>query len=277
MTTGRTALAAAVARLRAAGVPDAAGDARRLLAHALDCAPARLLLELSEPLPKSVAARFEADIAARAARRPVAQIIGARDFFGRRFRVTPDVLDPRPETETLVLAALEVPFATVIDLGTGSGAILVTLLAERPQARGIGTDLSAAALEVARHNAAALGVGDRARFMRAHWYDGLAAQADLIVSNPPYIAASEIAGLDPEPREHEPRIALTDGGDGLAAYRAIAADARAHLCARGRLMVEIGPTQADDVRALMRAAGLRDIALRRDLDGRARVISARAP
>ncbi len=277
MSTARDVLVAAVARLRAAGVPDAAGDARRLMAHALDCAPARLMLVLPEPLPGVAAARFEAAIAARAARRPVAQIIGARDFFGRRFRVTPDVLDPRPETETLVRAALEVPFATLIDLGTGSGAILVTLLAERPEGRGIGTDLSAAALGVARENAAALGVQDRARFVCAHWYEGLATRADLIVSNPPYIATAEIAGLDPEPRDHEPRMALTDGGDGLAAYRAIAAGARAHLCAGGRLMVEIGPTQAEAVSALMRGAGLRDIALRRDLDARARVISARAP
>ena len=275
--TARAVLAAAAARLRAAGVPDAAGDARRLMAHALGCGPERLLMVLSEPLTRDAAARFETAVAARAARCPVAQIVGARDFFGRRFRVNADVLDPRPETETLVQAALDQPFETVIDLGTGSGAVLVSLLAERPEAQGIGTDLSEPALAVARANAAALGVADRARFVRADWYRGLAARADVIVSNPPYIAAAAIAALDPEPRDHEPRMALTDGGDGLGAYRAIVAGARAHLAEGGALMVEVGPTQAEAVAGLMRAAGLEGIALHRDLDGRARVVAACAP
>ncbi len=273
------ALADAARQLAAACVSDAPRDARRLLAHAMGVDPARLTLHLQDDLTPDAAARFAEAVAARLRRQPVSQITGQRLFFGRSFRVTPDVLDPRPETEVLVAAGLQEPFVRVLDLGTGSGAILLTLLAERAGATGLGTDASAAALDVARANAQALGLADRAQFAPGDWWQAVPddARFDLIVSNPPYIAEAEMAGLAPEVRDWEPRLALTPGGDGLDAYRAIAAGAAAHLAPGGRLLVEIGPTQAGAVAALLAAAGLADLRVLPDLDGRDRVVTARTP
>ncbi len=275
--TAAEALRAAIPVLAAAGIEDAPRDARLLLAHAMGIAPDRLTLHLPDPLDPAAAARLAAALAARAARQPVAQITGRRLFWGRPFQVTRATLDPRPETETLVAAALEQPFARVLDLGTGTGCILVTLLAERPAATGTGLDLSPAALAVAKANAAALGVADRARFALSDWFAAAEGRHDLIVANPPYIAAAEMADLAPEVRDWEPHLALTPGGDGLAAYRAIAAGAGAHLMPGGRLLLEIGPTQGAAVAGLLHAAGLVDVAIRKDLDGRDRVLAARAP
>lgn len=264
----------AVARLAAAGVADPPGDARRLLAFALGIAPDRLLLHLPDPVGPEAGARFAAALRARAARRPVAQIIGERLFWGRRFRVTRDTLDPRPETEVLVAAALERPFDRLLDLGTGTGAILLTLLAERGEARGLGTDISPAALAVAAENAACLGLEARAQLRLSDWFGAVEDVFDLIVANPPYIAAEEMAGLSPEVRDWEPHLALTPGGDGLAAYRAIAGGAGAHLAPGGRVLVEIGPRQGAAVAALFRQAGLESVQVIPDLDGRDRVVHA---
>lgn len=271
-------LAGAVRQLDAAGVPDAGRDARRLMAHALEVPPARLSLALPEPMTVEAQARFATLIARRAERVPLSHITGEREFWGRAFRVTGDVLDPRPETETLIAAALEAPFASVLDLGTGSGCILLTLLAERPGTIGTGTDLSPGALAVAAENRARLGLDPSAALLPGSWTDPLSADArfDLIVSNPPYIAAGEMDGLSLEVLRHEPRMALTDEGDGLAAYQAIAARAPAHLAPGGRLMVEIGPTQGPSVAALFASAGLRDVTVRPDMDGRDRVVSAKS-
>jgi release factor glutamine methyltransferase len=275
--TGTEAVRAATARLAAAGVEGAARDARWLLADALGLAPDRLAARLDEPLAPEAAARFEAAVAARARRQPVAQITGRRAFWGRDFAVTPDVLDPRADTETLVALALAEPFGSVLDLGTGSGCLLVTLLAERPGATGTGSDLSEAALAVARANAARHGVADRAAFLHADWFAGIDGRFDLIVANPPYIAADEIADLEPEVRAWEPRSALTDGGDGLAAFRAIAAGTAAHLAPGGRLIVETGAGQGAAVAALLDAAGLESVACHADLEGRHRAVTARRP
>ena len=272
--TGAEALAVALPDLRAAGIDTPLRDARLLLAHALNVAPGRLTLHLQDTLGEAEARAFFRFIQQRAARRPVSQIVGGRLFFGRWFQVTPDVLDPRPETETLVALALEHGFERVLDLGTGSGAILLTLLAERPGATGVGTDISQAALAVAARNAAALEVAARAMLIRADWFAGVAGRFDLVVCNPPYIAADEMAGLLPEVRAHEPHAALSPGGDGLDAYRAIAAGVREHLTPNGRLMVEIGPTQGGAVAALFAAVGLENIAVHPDLDQRDRVVSA---
>ncbi len=210
-------------------------------------------------------------------RQPVSQIVGSRNFWGREFLVTPHVLDPRPETEILIAAALEEPFQTLADLGTGSGCILVTLLAERGGTRGLGLDLSPEALTIARQNAEAHGVADRAEFRSSDWFSALGERVDLIVSNPPYIALSEMPGLEPEVRDWEPRLALTDEGDGLGAYRAILAGAAPRLAPGGRLIVEIGPTQAEAVTAIGKAHGMAAPEVRRDLDGRARVCLFRVP
>lgn len=272
--TGLQRIAEATRRLDAAGVPGPHGDAMALMAHAFD----RLLryalyAELSRPLPDDVAARFDAAIDARVARQPVAQITGRRAFWKHDFRVTRDTLDPRPETETLVAEALRLPWRSVLDLGTGTGAILISLLAERPGASGLGVDLSPAAIEVARGNAARLGVA--AEFAVSDWFSAVTGRFDLIVSNPPYIAAAEMPDLSPEVRDWEPRMALTDESDGLTAYRAIAAGAGPHLAPGGALVVEIGPTQGASVAALFRAAGLTDVTIRPDLDGRDRVVIGR--
>ena len=273
--TAAEALRRGITRLADAGLADAMGDARLLLAHALALPRHRLSGALPAPMPVDAQRLFDAALQARAARQPVSQIIGRRAFWKHEFRVTRDTLDPRPETETLVEAALAEPFASVLDLGTGTGAILISLLAERPDVRGTGTDISAAALEVARENAKAIGVC--ADFLESDWFAAVSGQFDLVVSNPPYIALDEMAGLAPDVRDWEPRQALTDEGDGLAAYRAIAAGAGACLAPGGRLMVEIGPTQAAQVLALMAAAELTDLSVLPDLDGRDRVVWGRKP
>lgn len=271
------ALRAGAAQLAAAGVPDAARDARLLMAHALGVAPDRVVLMLPDAVPPDAGPRFADYLAARAHRRPVSQIIGYRQFWGRAFHVTSDVLDPRPETETLVAEALAEPFARVLDLGTGSGAILLTLLAERPTATGVATDLSPAALAVARGNAERLGLSDRATFLEGNWFVPVEGRFDLIVSNPPYIAADEMPGLSPDVLNWEPHLALTPGGDGLDAYRAIVAGARAHLRSEGRLMVEIGPAQGAAVARLFADAGLENPRVLPDMDGRDRVVAADCP
>lgn len=272
--TGADALRLAIPRLAAAGVPEAPRDARVLLAHAAGIAPDRLTLHLADPLSDAALLAFDAAITRRARREPVSHIIGQRLFWGRPFHVTPDTLDPRPETERLIEAALAEPFAHVLDLGTGTGCILLSCLADRPGATGMGTDIHPATLDVAAANARALGLSDRAAFGLSDWFGAVSGTFDLILSNPPYIAEAEMGALAPE-LDHEPRRALTPGGDGLAAYRAIAKGAPAHLAPGGRVMVEIGPTQAADVMALFAAAGLTDLRILRDLDGRDRVVSAR--
>ncbi|EAQ44948.1 modification methylase, HemK family protein [Roseobacter sp. MED193] len=275
--TAAQAMAAAAARLRAAGVEDPARDARILLAHAARIEASRVTLIAPEDLEPEVAERYEQLIALRAIRVPVSHLLGEREFYGRRFKVSKDVLDPRPETETLIEAALAEPFERVLDLGLGSGCILVTLLAESPQATGLGVDLSEAACLQASANAILHRVESRIDIQQSDWFSNVTGRFDLIVSNPPYIALDEMADLSPEVRQHEPDMALTDGGDGLAAYRALAAGVRAHLRSGGRLCLEIGPTQGQAVAAMMQEAGLTNIAVLPDLDGRDRVVFARNP
>jgi len=275
VTTLRALVEQGAARLARAGIEAPRKEARRLLAHALGVDPGRLAGMEHDAAPAEGAAAYLPMIERRAARAPLSHIVGYRDFWTHRFRVTTDVLDPRPETEKLVAAALEAPFARLLDLGTGSGCLATTLLAERPEATGVATDISAAALDVARDNAARLGVADRLAFVRADWAEGLAGPFDLIVSNPPYIPVGEIAGLAPEVRDHEPRGALTDGDDGLSAHARIAVAAPALLAPGGRLIVEIGPGQRDPVSELFAAAGLVVAGTRADMDGRVRAVLAK--
>lgn len=271
-------MAAAAARLGAAGVPGAARDARLLLADALGCPPARLVLVLDDRVGSAALADFERKVAARARFRPVAQILGRRSFWGRDFEVTADVLDPRPETETLVAHALEGPApARILDLGTGSGVILVTLLSEWPDARGLGTDTSAAALEVARRNALRHGVDDRAAFQQADWAEGCDGTFDLIVCNPPYIPEGEIESLARDVRDWEPLGALTAGPSGLESFEAIAPALCALLAPGGRALFEIGSGQGAAVAGILKIVGLRGIIVSRDLDGRDRVVCGVLP
>lgn len=266
----------AINALQAAGVADPAGDARRLFdwAYALG--------QGGEPQDRdapnaTTRAIFDRALTARQQRQPVSHITGRRAFWKHEFIVTPDVLDPRPETETLVEHALSLPFSKVLDLGTGSGAILFSLLADRPEAQGVGSDMSPEALDVALRNADALQVVDRVQLVTSDWFDNIEGQFDLIVSNPPYIAALEMPDLSPEVRDWEPHLALSDGADGLTAYRAITAQARTHLKSHGHLAVEIGPSQGAAVRDMFTAGGLIDVAILPDLDQRDRVVTGRRP
>lgn len=271
------ALRRAIPQLQEAGIEDAARDARVLLAHALGIGHDRLTLKLQDEMTLPQEAVYDAALTARKARQPVAQITGRRLFWGLSFRVTRDVLDPRPETETLVAEALAHPFLKMLDLGTGSGCILLSCLKGMPMARGLGTDISDAALQVAMGNTRDLGLEARARFRKADWFSGVTGSYDLIVSNPPYIAAEEMPALAPEVRDWEPHLALTPGGDGLDPYRMIARGAPARLMPGGRLLVEIGPTQGAAVMAHFRQAGLDEVRILPDMDGRDRVVAAVKP
>lgn len=271
------ALRLAIPRLAAAGIDNAPRDARLLLAHAMGIAADRLTLHLPDALSDPAQMAFEAAITARCNRQPVAQIIGQRQFWGRSFKVTQDTLDPRPETEILVAEALSRPFVNMLDLGTGTGCILLSCLADMPMARGLGSDLSEKALRVAEENATRLHLAPRARFLQSDWLRAIPGRFDLITSNPPYIAASEMPQLSADVLQWEPHAALTPGGDGLDAYRAIAAQAPARLMNGGRLLLEIGPSQSAAVTALLQAQGLVRLHTLQDLDGRDRVVCAEKP
>ncbi len=221
---------------------------------------------------------LEAYLARRLRREPVSQILGRKGFWKIMLGVTPDVLTPRPETETLLDVLLpwmpESERLRVLDLGVGSGALLLALLAERPRAIGLGVDASEAALAVARENAANLGLAGRAALLRGDWTEGLASESyDIVVSNPPYIPTADIAGLAPEVRDHEPRLALDGGPDGLDAYRDLAPRVLDVLVPGGRFAVEVGIGQAEPVRDLFAAAGAVELAVHRDLAMRDRVVS----
>ncbi|WP_242649827.1 peptide chain release factor N(5)-glutamine methyltransferase [Yoonia litorea] len=255
-----------------APVENPAREARLLLAHAMGVPVQRLSLHAQDEITADCVDQAFVYAGRRRQGEPVSHILGYREFFGRRFEVDSRVLDPRPETEVLVAEALKMPFVDVLDLGAGSGAIILTLLAERPEATGVATDLSPAALQVAASNAAALGVDTRVHFEVSNWFEAIGGEYDLIVSNPPYIAADEMDALQPEVRLFEPRMALTDEADGLSAYARIIAATPDHLRKGGRLLVEIGMTQGKAVAAMMRDAGLAEVEVIPDLDGRDRVV-----
>ncbi|WP_342239531.1 peptide chain release factor N(5)-glutamine methyltransferase [Inquilinus sp. OTU3971] len=256
------ALRDGTARLAASGIDSALSDARILLMAALGIDRTGLLSRAAEPLPPEAAARYAAHLDRRAAREPVSRILGHREFWSLDFALGPATLDPRPDSETLVEAALAAapdrPLL-VLDLGTGTGCLLLAVLHDRPAAFGIGVDRSEAAARVARDNARALGLAGRATFLVGDWATALAGRFDLVLSNPPYIPDSDIAALEPEVREHDPRLALSGGVDGLDAYRALAAALPDLLAPGGTAVVELGIGQAADVAALFRGAGL-DIA-----------------
>lgn len=256
------AFAAAAQSLREAGIETPELDARLLLCHAAGLTHESYVARAGEALAPEIAARLEASLLRRANREPVSRITGTREFYGRSFVVERSALDPRPDTETLIEVALDLVAASgdgrplrLLDLGTGTGCILITLLAELPEAHGVGTDIAADALVLAEANARRLGVSDRATFTASDWCDAVAGEFDLILSNPPYIASAEIAGLAPDVRAYDPHLALDGGQDGLDAYRRIAAGAAGKLRPGGKILVEIGASQARDVAALLERCG----------------------
>jgi len=268
----QAALRNAVQRLKAADVPDPVRDARLLLAFALGIPPDRLTLHLGDPASEDAIQQYEGLIDRRANRQPVSQILGVRQFYGREFIVTADVLDPRPETETLVEEAVRVAPKRVLDLGTGSGCLLLSILAECLNATGVGLDISSAALAIANKNASQLGLDDRADFIRSDWFAAVSGSFDLIVSNPPYIDEEEWKNLGPEPRLWEPKIALTPGPDGLEPYRILAKEAGGFLTSKGWLMVEIGWAQGSAVSELFQEQGWNIVRVVTDLGGKDRVV-----
>jgi release factor glutamine methyltransferase len=261
-TTATKAWAELSRAFRAAGLESPVIDSRLLVCYALGLDRLALLRDPHHPVANN-AAKLRDAAQRRLAHEPVSRIIGERHFWGRPFKITPDTLDPRPDSETLVAAALEIaePILAVrgaaplrlLDLGTGSGCLLLTLLAELPTATGVGVDISAGAVTVARENAVALGLADRAEFVTGSWADGLAGPFDIIVSNPPYIRSGDLAGLAPTVAAYDPVLALDGGDDGLAAYRQIIATSL-KLTEPGAVVFEVGQGQAGDVQQLLAAA-----------------------
>ena len=267
---------------RAAGIDDAEVDARVLAGHALHLDRARLISQSDRVLEAREVNAISGLAARRLKREPVSRILGRKEFWSLALAITPDVLVPRPETETVVEGALDFVVRNglrmeklrILDIGTGSGALLVALLNELPNATGIGTDISHAALEVARINFTQLGFESRCSLIGCDMATDVQGQFDLVVSNPPYIAHGDIASLAPEVRDYDPMMALDGGDDGLAAYRSISADAKRILAQGGRLFVEIGAGQEPAVRELFTNAGLEVGIARNDLAGTPRVLGA---
>lgn len=262
--------------LKEMGVPDPVRDARLLLAHVQNVDAGRLIAQDDAIVSNSEADRYGEALTRRIAGEPVSRIRGWREFYGRRFEISPDVLDPRADTELLVEVGLKhLPAAgRVLDLGTGSGCVVISILAEAAEATGVGVDLSAAALEVARRNGEALGVSGRVNWVEGSW-DAAKGPFDLVVSNPPYIRRDVIPGLMQEVRDHDPALALDGGEDGLDAVRAILEAAPGYLRAGGWLAMEVGFDQTEEVMALASGAGWADISRAHDLAGHQRVVIAR--
>lgn len=270
--TVQAALDETAKRLAAAGIDEARREARVLLAAALGWDRAELLARQEASLDDMARARLAEMVIRRMAREPVARILGRREFWSALFELSPETLDPRPDSETLIDAALaalgdrEQPYR-VLDFGTGTGCLLLALLSELPKAEGLGIDSAVGAIEVARRNAAALGLAQRARFAVGDWGRAVAGAWDVILTNPPYIPSGEIDGLMPEVARFEPRRALDGGADGLDAYRTLAPEIGRLLAPQGIAALEVGMGQSAPVQALMEGAGLVLRALRHDLSG----------
>ncbi|HEV2530603.1 peptide chain release factor N(5)-glutamine methyltransferase [Phenylobacterium sp.] len=273
-----TAWQGAKQRLQRAGLPGPVIDARLLVEAAAEASRADIVTDPYRELTPEQEARLDDYLGRREHREPVSQILGRKGFWKIMLQVNANVLTPRPDTESVLDVVLkdfpEQAAWNVLDLGVGSGAILLAILAERPAARGLGVDVSEDAIAVARDNAAALGLAGRAALLRGDWSAGLAdAEFDLVVSNPPYIATEVIATLEPEVAQYEPRIALDGGPDGLDAYRILAPEILRVLKPGGRFAVEIGYDQKDAVEALFKISGAVDVRTTRDLADRDRVVA----
>lgn len=273
---------AAQQRFKDARLDSPAIDARLLLEAATGATRTDILTDPYRAVTPEQARTLEEWLERREKREPVARILGRKGFWKLLLKVNPNVLIPRPETETIVDAALrafpEGRRFDVLDLGVGSGAILLSILAERPLAKGLGVDVSEDALAVARENAANLDLNDKVALLRGWWTEGLDSEGfDLVVCNPPYIRSGEIDALDPEVALHDPRLALDGGPDGLEPYRTLSGEILRVLRPGGVLLVEIGYDQGADVRALFEAAGAEDLAVLKDLGDRDRVIHGRKP
>ena len=273
-----TAWKGAQAKLKAGRIDSPSIDARLLLEAAAGASRMDILTDPYRAVSTEQQTTLDDYVERRLKREPVSRILGRKGFWKIMLNVTPDVLSPRPDTETILdivmLAHARHEAFSVIDLGTGSGAILLAVLSERPGAHGVGTDISSEALAVARENAANLDLDGRATFLRTEWAAGFGDHSfDLVVSNPPYIPSGDIPGLDPEVREHDPILALDGGPDGLQAYRDLAPEIFRILKPGGVFAVEIGWDQSDAVKALFEAAGFTGVIVVKDLGDRHRVVT----
>ncbi len=276
-TTAGAALDEAARRLRAAGVENPRLDARLLLAHALETPGERFYGREDAAVPAGALQTFRRLVERRRAREPVSRILRRRGFRDLELEVDRATLDPRPDSETLVEAALDAfpdrgaPLRA-LDLGTGTGCLLLALLSARPRARGLGVDISAGCVAAASRNAARHGLAGRARFRRGDWTSGLEGAFDIVLCNPPYIPTGAIAGLAPEVARHEPRLALDGGPDGLAPHRRLLPGLAGALAPGGRAFVEAGPGQGGPIRRIAAAHGLAAAGTRADLAGRERCV-----
>ena len=278
MPTVKALLAEARDILEAADVEDSRLDARLLLQHATGLRHDEIIAEPALIVEPPTAQLFFDLVMRRAAHEPVSRILGSREFFGRVFKVTPAVLDPRSDTETVIEACLTLPRPKrILDLGTGSGILCVTLLAEFPDAAGVAVDVSDAALAVARANAKSMGVADRLELVHSSWFSAVEGKFDLIVSNPPYIPSRDISGLDVDVRHHDPHVALDGGSDGLGPYREISAKAAGHLNPQAHVMVEIGAGQAYDVTSIFGGHRFSPAGQWLDLGGHVRALAFNKP
>jgi len=278
-TIGST-LGAVAAALEAAGFGEARRRARRLVAASLDLSASEVFTQLDRMVTEDDGERASELLARMIAHEPLSRILGVREFWGLEFTLSPDTLDPRPESETIIEAVLaRLPDRErayrILDLGTGSGCLLLALLSELPAATGIGIDVSPGAIAMARGNAARLGLAAREDFIAGDWAGPLAEKFDVVVTNPPYIATGDIATLPPEVRDFDPRLALDGGGDGLDGYRAIAAELPRLLSLGGIFAGEFGQGQEEKVAALIRAGGLMIDQIVPDLAGIPRCVVAR--
>lgn len=272
------AVALGAETLSKAGIEAPRREARLLLAHVLKADLGHLLGHGEESIGNAEWSGYLGRLERRAQREPLSRIVGYREFWGLPFQLGPDTLDPRPDSETLVEAVLQRfherhrPLR-ILDLGTGSGCLLISLLVERPYAVGVGIDRSFAAAAVAAGNAARLGVGERSLFSVGNWLDALAGRFDVIVANPPYVKTEELSGLAPEVAEYEPKLALDGGKGGLDCYRAIASGLFPALADGGLAFLELGEGQADAVEALLRHVGFSGFERLTDLAGRERCLA----
>lgn len=257
----------------AAGIVDARLDARLLVGHVLGLSPGETALYGDRLITEDAAGVLAGLAARRSMREPVGRLLGQREFWGLTFTLVPDTLEPRPDSETLVSAVLEHHRhkSRILDLGTGTGCLLIAVLSEWRDATGLGIDISAAAVACATGNAARAGVGERAAFRVSDWFQEVEGRFDIVVANPPYLSSADMTALQPEVR-HDPVAALVGGADGLAAYRAILAGVGTHLVPGGRIVFEVGATQADAVGTLAAGAGFSVSAVRCDLGGHARCL-----
>ena len=268
-------LSDATLKLSISKIDNAARDARILVAHALGITKAQLSLNTNENVPEETRSSLEKLISRRINREPIAKILGKRQFWGRTFFINEDVLDPRGDTETLIDYVIDRPARSVLELGTGSGVIAISLACEWKEVNVVATDISEAALLVAQKNAKNFDVEDKIDFLKSDWFEAIEGKFDLIISNPPYIGFSEINEISQEVLKHDPELALFAGSDGLGAYERIIPYLTKFLKPKGIVVLEIGASQSDSVKTLMNSSGLSEVKTLKDLARKDRLVTAK--